>query len=56
MNFGCCIITFLINLFNLQCPLDQDTFSQLNGFETLTNLLLHFGLNAQNTSPTLPNK
>ncbi|XP_003424996.1 S phase cyclin A-associated protein in the endoplasmic reticulum [Nasonia vitripennis] len=41
--------------FSKSCPLDQDTFSQLRGFETLTNLL-NLGLNIQNTSQTLPNK
>lgn len=51
------IYIFLME-FNLdfQCPLDQDAFSQLYGFETLTNLL-NLGLNIQNNNThTLPNK
>jgi len=38
-----------------QCPLDQDAFRYLNGFDTLTNLL-NLGLNMQNASYILPNK
>ncbi|XP_058809085.1 S phase cyclin A-associated protein in the endoplasmic reticulum isoform X1 [Phymastichus coffea] len=42
--------------FSKSCPLDQDAFSQLYGFETLTNLL-NLCLNIQNnTTYTLPNK
>lgn len=41
--------------FNKYCALDQDAFSSLNGFATLTNLL-NLGLNAQNTTHYLPSK
>ncbi|XP_014222785.1 S phase cyclin A-associated protein in the endoplasmic reticulum isoform X1 [Trichogramma pretiosum] len=41
--------------FSKACPLDQDSFAQLGGFETLTNLL-NLGVNVQNISQALPNK
>ncbi|KYN07080.1 S phase cyclin A-associated protein in the endoplasmic reticulum [Cyphomyrmex costatus] len=45
----------IIRAFSKSCPLDQDTFRYLNGFDTLTNLL-NLGLNIQNVSHILPNK
>lgn len=41
--------------FSKSCPLDQNAFRFLNGFDVLTNLL-HLGLQLQNTSYNLPNK
>ncbi|XP_018304475.1 S phase cyclin A-associated protein in the endoplasmic reticulum [Mycetomoellerius zeteki] len=45
----------IVRAFSKSCPLDQDTFRYLNGFDTLTNLL-NLGLNTQNASHILPNK
>ncbi|XP_054009571.1 S phase cyclin A-associated protein in the endoplasmic reticulum isoform X2 [Hylaeus anthracinus] len=41
--------------FSKSCPLDQNAFRLLNGFDVLTNLL-HLGLQMQNASHNLPNK
>ncbi|XP_012539353.1 S phase cyclin A-associated protein in the endoplasmic reticulum [Monomorium pharaonis] len=45
----------IVRAFSKSCPLDQDVFRCLNGFDTLTNLL-NLGLNMQNASHILPNK
>ncbi|XP_025994174.1 S phase cyclin A-associated protein in the endoplasmic reticulum isoform X2 [Solenopsis invicta] len=45
----------IVRAFSKSCPLDQDAFRCLNGFDTLTNLL-NLGLNTQNVSHILPNK
>ncbi|XP_024876365.1 S phase cyclin A-associated protein in the endoplasmic reticulum [Temnothorax curvispinosus] len=45
----------IVRAFSKSCPLDQDAFRCLNGFDTLTNLL-NLGLNTQNASYILPNK
>ncbi|XP_011876988.1 PREDICTED: S phase cyclin A-associated protein in the endoplasmic reticulum isoform X2 [Vollenhovia emeryi] len=45
----------IVRAFSKSCPLDQDAFKCLNGFDTLTNLL-DLGLNTQNASYVLPNK
>ncbi|XP_076624289.1 short spindle 3 isoform X1 [Colletes latitarsis] len=45
----------IIRAFSKSCPLDQNAFRLLNGFDVLTNLL-NLGLQMQNASHNLPNK
>jgi len=55
-SFSLEIMSYVIFIFRVfQCPLDQDAFRYLNGFDTITNLL-NLGLNIQNASHNLPNK